>query len=190
MYNYKLKARARNNAYALLRQRPRSEFEIRERLRLKGYDREIIDTVVEDLRRLGEIDDEKFAMLWMQSRMHSNPVGDVVLKHELKIKGVADPIIEATLSRKAKDYDEYEVAFNMAVEQFERFKKLDASASLGIDPERSRRVDKKKALKRVYDFLLRRGFKYDTIRKVIEGLGLKGPAAGSKEAGDNSYEDG
>lgn len=150
----KIKARARNNAYALLRQRPRSEFEIRERLRLKGYGRELVDGVIEDLRRVGEIDDEKFAMLWMQSRMHSNPVGDVVLRHELKTKGVADTIIEATLSRKAKDYDEYEVAFHMAAEQFERFKKL----------------DKKKALKRVYDFLVRRGFQYDMIRRVIEGL--------------------
>ena len=39
-----------------------------------------------------------------------------------------------------------------------------------IDPERSRRVDRKKALKRLYDFLLRRGFKYETVRKVIEKI--------------------
>ncbi len=148
----KQKTRAKNNAYALLRQRPRSEFEIRERLKLKGYAADIVEGVVEGLRRAGDIDDDKFARLWVESRMHSNPMGDVVLRHELKKKGVADPIIEATLDEKAKNYDEYEMASNMAREQFERLKKL----------------DRRKALKRVYDFLLRRGFKFETVRKIIE----------------------
>ena len=150
----KIKSRATNNAYALLRQRPRSEFEIRSRLKLKGYDSEIVEYVVEGLRRAGEIDDARFAKLWVESRMHLNPVGDVVLKHELKEKGVADPIIEATLAEKAGAYDEYEVAFTMAQEQFGRLKKL----------------DRRKAMKRVYDFLLRRGFKYETVRKIVENI--------------------
>ena len=60
------------------------------------------------------------------------------------------------LSQKSKNYDEYKVAFSMARERFERFKKL----------------DRRKATKRVYDFLLRRGFKYDTIRKILENLAV------------------
>jgi regulatory protein len=150
----KIKNRARNNAYALLRQRPQSEFEIRRRLKLKGYGGDVIEGVIEDLRRSGEVDDGKFARLWVDSRMHSNPMGDVVLRHELKQKGVSDSIIEATLEDKAKNYDEYEVAFSMAKEQYARLKKL----------------DRRKALKRIYDFLLRRGFKYDTIRKITDEL--------------------
>ena len=150
----KAKARAKNNAYALLRQRARSEFEIRSRLKLKGYGGEVVEYVVESLRGAGEIDDARFAKLWVESRMHLNPVGDVVLRHELKEKGVSDSIIEATLTGKAEEYDEYEVAFNMAAEQFERLKKL----------------DRRKALKRVYDFLLRRGFKYETVRRIIENI--------------------
>jgi len=147
-------ARAKNNAYALLRQRPRSEHEIRSRLKLKGYDNTSIEKIIADLKRIGDIDDVKFARLWIESRMHMNPAGDVVLKYELKEKGVSDSVIEATLNEKAEKYDEYEVAFNMAKERFERFKKL----------------DRQKASKRVYDFLIRRGFKYDTIRKIIESL--------------------
>jgi len=150
----KQKARAKNNAYALLRMRPRSEYEIRNRLKLKGYDESIIEGVVNSLKRLGDIDDRKFAKLWMESRMHMNPVGDVVLRHELREKSVSDSIIEATLTEKAEKYDEYEVAFSMAKERFERLKKL----------------DRQKAMKRIYDFLLRRGFKYDNIRKIVEEL--------------------
>ena len=150
----KVKNRATNNVYALLRQRPRSEFEIRSRLKLKGYGVDVVDGVVEGLRRAGEIDDVRFAKLWVDSRMQTNPVGDVVLRYELKEKGVNDTIITAALAKKAEEYDEYEVAFSMAGERFERLKKL----------------DRKKALKRLYDFLLRRGFKYETVRKVVEKI--------------------
>jgi regulatory protein len=137
-----------------LRQRPRSEHEIRERLKLKGYSETTVEEVIDALRRAGEIDDARFASLWVESRMRMNPAGDVVLKYELKAKGVSDAVIEATLTEKADKYDEYEVAFYMAKERFERFKKL----------------DRQRALKRVYDFMLRRGFKYDTVRRVIDGL--------------------
>lgn len=154
MLEDKITARAKNNAYALLRQRPRSEYEIRSRLKLKGYSETVVEDVIALLRKTGDIDDRKFAEIWVESRMHMNPAGDVVLKYELREKGVSDSIIEATLSEKAEKYDEYEVAFSMATDRFERFKKL----------------DRRKATKRVYDFLVRRGFKYDTIRRIIENL--------------------
>ena len=145
---------ARNNAWRLLRSRPRSEFEIRTRLKEGGYDDSIVNDLVEELRLSGDIDDGKFARFWMESRMHSNPVGDIVLKQELKQKGVSESIIEATLEAKAKSYDEYEVAFNMAQDHFERLKKL----------------DRRKAAKRLYDFLARRGFAFATVQGVIEKL--------------------
>ena len=150
----KVKARARNNAYALLRQRPRSVYEIRNRLKLKGYADILIEDIVAGLERVGELNDERFARLWVESRMHMNPAGDVVLKHELKRNGISDSIIEAVLAEKAEKYDEYELALSMAKDRFERLKKL----------------DRLKATKRIYDFLLRRGFKYDNIRRVIENL--------------------
>ena len=153
----KVKIRAKNNAYVLLRSRPRSEHEMRQRLKLKGYDAAVIDGVVEGLKKTGDIDDEKFARFWVDSRMHSNPMGDVVLKHELKLKGLSDSVIESALQDKVKNYDEYEVAFNMAAECYKRFQRL----------------DKRKALKRVYDLLFRRGFKYDTIRRITEELAGK-----------------
>ena len=150
----KVKARAKNNAYALLRQRPRSVHEIRNRLKLKGYGDDLVEDIIVTLKRSGDLDDEKFARFWVESRMHMNPAGDVVLKFELKGKGVSDNIIEAVLTEKAEKYDEYELALSLAKERFERLKKL----------------DRRKATKRIYDFLLRRGFKYDNIRRVVENL--------------------
>jgi regulatory protein len=154
----KIRARARNNAYALLRIRPRSEREIRDRLKLKGYGAEHIEDIVAGLKKIGDIDDLRFARLWLESRMHSNPVGDVVLKHELQAKGVSDAIIADTLQYKSENYDEYEIALSMAGERFQRLKRL----------------DRHKAGKRLYDFLLRRGFTYDNVKRVVESVVKKG----------------
>ena len=150
----KVKARAINNAFALLRQRPRSEFEIRERLKLKGYGADLVDEVIEALRHAGEIDDARFAKLWIDSRMQANPAGDVVLRHELKSKGVTEAVIEDAITKKSEEYDEYTIALEMARERFGRLKK----------------IEPRKALKRIYDFMLRRGFKYETVRRVVEEI--------------------
>lgn len=154
MDNDKKLDKARKGAYGLLRSRPRSEAELRLRLKLKGISRLAIDEVVKELKSAGVIDDAKFAWLWIESRMHSNPVGDIVLRHQLKEKGVSDLIIDNTLARKAEEFDEYKIAANMAVEAFSRFSKL----------------SKNKALKRLYDFLYRRGFSYDIVVRVIDDI--------------------
>ena len=146
--------RALNNAYCLLRSRPRSEAEIRMRLKLKGYGAAEIEEAVAALARAGQIDDAKFARLWIDSRMQANPMGDIVLKRELKAKGVSEPIIESALAEKAERYDEYATALNMASERLKQLAKL----------------DRRKALKRLHDFLLRRGFGFEVIQKVIGEL--------------------
>ncbi len=146
--------KAKNNVYSLLRSRPRSEFELRKRLKIKGYSSEIIEAIVCELRRVGEIDDQKFARLWIESRMHQNPMGDIVLRRELREKGISDSIVEAALADKARHYDEFKVASSIARERFRQLAK----------------VDRKKAIKRLYDFLLRRGFAFDTVQRVVGEL--------------------
>ena len=151
------RAKGKNYAYRLLRDRPRSRKELEGRLAQKGFDDETIALVLADLTKAGLVDDAKFARFLVESRMHTNPVGDCVLKHQLKEKGIRTSLIEEALKEKAEAYDEYELALAMARERFERLKKL----------------DRRKATKRVYDFMVRRGFNFDTIRRVIDEI-IKG----------------
>ncbi len=144
---------------------------MRSRLKLKGYSPDIIEAVVESLKKALALDDEKFARLWVESRMQTNPMGDIVLRRELKEKGISDRIIEATLADKASHYDEYKVAFAMASERFKQLVKL----------------DKRKALKRLYDYLMRRGFGFETVQRVIEDL--KGQGLSSKGQGKEDVFD-
>jgi len=127
---------------------------LRSRLKLKRYDEATIDSVVAALKKAGEIDDRKFAGFWIESRMHVNPLGRSALRRELKLKGVADPVIAEALEEGTRNYDEYEVALNMARERFKRLVKL----------------DRKKASKRLYDYLMRREFDYDVVSRVIGTL--------------------
>lgn len=86
--------------------------------------------------------------------MRTNPKGDIVLRQELKEKGVAANLIDEALKQKADTCDEYSIALAMAREQFDRLKKL----------------DRRKAAKRVWDFLARRGFGYEIVKKTIDEL--------------------
>ena len=142
---------ATNNAYCLLRSRPRSESEMRGRLKLKRYDGATIEAVIESLKKVDQIDDVKFANFWVESRMHVNPVGDIILRHELKVKGVPESIIEGALRDKAQNYDEYSIALDIAERRLKRISEAEIP----------------KAAKKLYDLLLRRGFEYETVKRVI-----------------------
>ena len=87
----KIRQKALNNAYCLLRQRPRSEQEIRKRLRLKGYEDDIVNEVVLALKNSGELDDAKFAKLWVDARIYlkENPKVLEKLEKETRAKGDA-----------------------------------------------------------------------------------------------------
>jgi regulatory protein len=126
-----------------------------DRLKEKGYPAAVVGQVIAELKKAGQIDDGKFARFWIESRLHLNPKGEVVLRHELKGKGVSDAVIAGAMASLGDAYDEYAVARSMAAE---RMRQLE-------------RIDRRKAMKRVYDFLVRRGFKYDVIERIIGELG-------------------
>ncbi|MFH1996275.1 MAG: regulatory protein RecX [Candidatus Omnitrophota bacterium] len=147
--------RALRRAYVLLNVRPRSEKELRDRLKQKGYGDSVVTQVLDDLKRVGAVDDAKFAKFWIESRMHLNPVGAVVLRHELASKGIVESVVEdALVSSGCSAESEYEIARTMAVGRIERL----------------RRIDKRKAAKRLFDFLARRGFDYGVIHKILDEL--------------------
>ncbi|HSH81047.1 MAG TPA: RecX family transcriptional regulator, partial [Herpetosiphonaceae bacterium] len=76
-------SKAWNAALRLLEVRPRTEHEIRDRLRRKQYAPEQIDAAVVRLRELELLDDTQFARMWVANRSAVNPRGALGLKREL-----------------------------------------------------------------------------------------------------------
>ena len=146
------KKRAKERALNFLAYRDRSEKEMVAKLKEVGYDQPIIDWVMSELKRINLIDDEKFARIYSQSKMITHPVGEFMLRRELKHKGIADDQIEQTVDKVYQEKDQYALAKELACQRKIRFKN----------------VDELKAKKRVSDFLLRRGFSWDVVSEVLE----------------------
>jgi regulatory protein len=66
--------------------RPRSEWEVRQSLKRKGF--ENIDEIIFKLKQIGLVDDEKFAAWWQEQRSTFRPKGERALNMELARKGV------------------------------------------------------------------------------------------------------
>ncbi len=141
-------------AYRLFKYRPRSRKELQERLKLQGYNTAIIDRVIHEFEQQGLIDDKRFARLWALTRIQRKPSSLTNIKQELLLKGIDSQIIDDTLGQLKKDFNEYEVAKNLAT------KKLRLLTG----------VKKLKAKKRLFDYLKRRGFSFDVIYKVLEEI--------------------
>lgn len=145
------KSVAKEKALKLLAVRPRSEKELRQKLLQKGFAGKIVFEVISDLKKVDLINDEKFAESWASARLANKPMGRYLLKQELFRKGIKKELIEEVIEKSFEDEKEIELAKKLLDKRKKLFKNLE-----------DRKVQKKLA-----DFLLRRGFSYDIVNKVM-----------------------
>jgi regulatory protein len=148
----KIVTRARNTAYRLLTYRPRSRAELIQKLLDKGFDQAVVEAVVVYLERLGYINDRQFAEQWAAGRVRLRGFGSRRIEQELRNKGIGRDIIAEALSGVFGTETELETARGAAE------KKLNTMNSM--DGETRRR--------RLVGFLERKGFSFETIRKVMQ----------------------
>jgi len=132
----------------LLTFRARSEQEVTQRFRERGASAELSAEVIERLHAGGLLDDQEFAKAWVESRRRASPRGDRLLQVELVRKGVARPTIEAVL---VGDADPTALARAAAAKK---------ARALAREPEPA-------FVRRLTDFLVRRGFDYDVAAAVV-----------------------
>ena len=100
-------------AALFLSYRPRSEPEIRERLRKRGFDEDSIEAVMEKLKRQNLVDDNAFAQFWKENRESFSPRSQWLTRLELRRKGIADQIIEEAVAT----IDDEESAYRAALKR-------------------------------------------------------------------------
>jgi regulatory protein len=143
---------AYERALKLLSSRPRSEDEIRRKLREHKVADETIEAVLAHLRRAGLVDDAAFANYWVENRVAFRPRSQRMLKAELKRKGVG----EAALAHALTTTNDSEAAYALAAKRVRSAKLAEAAY-----PDFRRRLG---------DYLARRGFDYETIGPIVERL--------------------
>ena len=143
-------SRATEAALVFLGYRPRSEKEVRDRLRRGGFEQEAIDHAISRLHEWRYLDDADFARRWVENRAAHRPRGRRLLQQELRHKG-----IDTETAREAIDdaaLDETGAAEELARRRL--------PAYTGDDPAAMRR--------RLGAYLARRGYGYDVIRAALD----------------------
>ncbi len=133
--------------YRLLRYRPRTEAELRQALRRRGFSGDIIEAVLAEAREMRWVDDRAFAHLWVEQRSRSRPRAVWVLARELRERGVPEEFIDDALAH----VDEGALARAAAEKAWRRYRSLPW-------PE---------ARRRLAQYLARRGFPYELIHDVL-----------------------
>lgn len=139
---------ARAAALRLLGRRDYTVFEMREKLTGRGCDPDDVTTTIDALLAEGLLDDRRVASAHLRTAARVKGRGRVRIARELAARGIAADIVDETVASLS---DEEEAS---AVERLLVRKRLPARMSM---PER----------RRLFQQLLRRGFRADVIAKVL-----------------------
>ena len=141
-----------DQAMKYLSGRLHSREELRKKLSRQEYSAAMIDEVLEELKRLGYLDDERFAKTKALSAAQHKHHGPRRAMMELMRAGVKKDVAEVAVGEVYESNDNVAEARKLAMKQAERLKQLDPQV----------------AKRRLVGMLARRGFDYDSIKPVIE----------------------
>ena len=145
-----LSRRCSDAALRYLSYRPRSEDEVRRRLYRHGFDEDVVNETITDLKERKLNDDVAFAQFWKDNRLSFSPRSRRLIGLELKQKGVAIETADEVIG----DIDDEISAYKAGV------KKARVLAVLDYSEFRLR----------LSDYLRRRGFDYEVISTIVARL--------------------
>jgi regulatory protein len=146
---------AKEVALRFLSFRRRTEKEIKDKLKKKGYDEKTIKRTIDKLKEYDLVNDSEFAIAWVKERLAYKPRGKRLLKQELWKKGIKKEIIDQVIEALCQDEDK------------------SASELLQKIQKRYRNLEPKVAKRRMYGLLLRRGFSYETVSQALKNIIVK-----------------
>jgi regulatory protein len=135
-------------ALRLLAMGPRSEKDLRDRLKRRGLRREAVEAGVTRVRELGYLDDVAFARFFVDSRQASTPRSRRALSFELQRRGVDRELVAETIA----PLSDSDAAYDAARRRLVAFRKLDRPAFT----------------RRLGNFLASRGFGYGVVRQTLD----------------------
>ena len=144
VYNYGIK---------LLSRSAKCENEIRQKMKAKGFDLQLIDNAIIKLKEQKYLDDERYCEMFIKDKINISKYGVRKIKEALILKGISREIIEEKISCISRE-DEEERAYLLGA------KKLPTI----------REKDKFKRKVKLYNYLIGRGFEYDVVRRTVSRL--------------------
>jgi regulatory protein len=149
---------ARNTALRFLSTRPRTEREMRSKLRDKEFSDEEISRVIQDLRQTGLLNDREFTRMYIRNARALRPAGAPVLRRKLALLGVDRALVDEIIAEELTTTDQAQSAHDLAAHFVAR-----AKATRKSEPPEKLRA-------RLTGFLGRRGFRWETVRDVMNDV--------------------
>ncbi|MGO1469724.1 MAG: regulatory protein RecX [Tissierella sp.] len=144
--------KAINDSLNFLSYRQRSEKEVKDKLKQKGYEKDYIEVAISFCKKHNYIDDEAFAVSFVKDKINLNKLGSYRLKRELMLKGISDDIINNVLTE--NEEDEYERALKVANKKYPTYKN----------------DEKDKIYRKLGGFLQRKGYSFDIVNRILKEL--------------------
>ncbi len=149
---------AKGVALRYLSSRPRTERELRDKLREKEFADDEIARTIGDLREAGLVNDGEFARMFIRDALALKPVGKSVLRRKLLLLGVEKSLVDEAIEEGFAQVDMHGIVLEAA----RRFLAKSTKARHNEDPRKKRA--------RLTSFLLRRGYPWDVVRPIISSL--------------------
>lgn len=137
--------------------RPRSEKEINIWFRKKEVDMDVGEVLVNRLKKLELVDDEKFARWWINQRTEFKPSGKLKIKKELFNKGIDSKLVDRLLSDLLDTNDQFVLGKKILEKRLPRWEIL----------------NNEERYKKAFSFLATRGFDFEIIKRIFDDLGIK-----------------
>jgi regulatory protein len=147
------RTQAQSEALKLLARKDVTEKEMRTHLR--EFPADVADAVVAKCREWGYLDDQRFAQHLVNDSIELKKLGPARIRQALRRRGVPDDITEQAMGATAREDSDH-------VEQALRALRTKRLSYARLDPETARR--------RMYGFLQRRGFAFDTVRAAVDQM--------------------
>ena len=146
----------KQRAFRYLGRRLHSASELRTKLRQKGYEIEMIDQVIGELRDKSYLDDTEFASVFIEEKFKSKMWSERKLKSELIKKGISSSVISDVLSKKFPDEGDFNNALTVSLKKYKILQE--------------RNLDLQTTKKKLISFLNSRGYNYETIKQVCDKI--------------------
>jgi len=152
--------KAKGYAYRLLALKARTEYELKRKMKEKGFNTLTIKKVLENFKKLDLVNDSDYAQKLVFKRISQNRWGKRKIRQELINKGIAD-VVEKAINEVGTD-EEYKACLLSAQKKFESLIKKTATRQI-IGENESENI-----LKKVILHLDRKGFSINVIKKIYE----------------------
>jgi len=143
-------------AFKFLGRRLHSINELKTKLKLKKYDPAIINSVMDELKISGYLNDEEFSSRYTDEKIKLKAWGRIKIESELRKKGIDNKIVSNILNERFGNGNEIETARELA----------DKKAKILFD----RGLDQTKVKEKLFSFLYSRGYDYETSKEAIESV--------------------